>query len=381
MRTGSPFYTKTIRSRPTGEFDTRAIWNYCKRVHNATFVGPLAGPSEENMIQVDIKGWDEFTAGPEIIERLDPIVEKCRELNPKMVIVVEGATPTWSWPENPNCALVFAFCIRYNLPALYIIHKLNIPRISIVTDPKCYPRDSEMTTIWPNIMPAAVLSQENATWTKIIQGKRVQFNAVASGVEFWNTTYWHVPPTRELKDKVVATAANAHFKNTRLHKHRHQAWEDVWKNWLPEHKHETVVCGKGWDKHEFFDSDVFIGVVKTHQDAWRVMSRGHYGPVLPQKEGFNSTKPRLHALVNSVPLLYGDGGYMTYDKDERILPLNHPARIRTDGLEGVIKRCHNIKQEIIEEVLEKTTPDFKMLDDVIEFGPRPEFGGYKCLLT
>lgn len=328
----------------------------------------------------DLRGIDYESTGAALRERLDPVIARVNEAGGVGVVINAcGWAPTWSWPDNPARATVFNPGVRYAAPALYLMHKTRSPRVCVLTDPKCYPRDGEMAT-WEHARPAALLSQSDRLMKKTVQGRPYMVRQVLSKCEYWGTYGLRTPPVLPVDERPyrVATCANGHFNEARLRGDRRETWDIILRRWLEDHACVTAVCGGGWEKHElardmsYGSADAFKGIIPTFYGMLELIGQGECGPMITQVAGFNSTKPRLHALVGSVPLFVGtDPDHPhTYDADERLLPLSHPTRVdlsRDDDLEraaGVARTSEG--QEVIQEVLAATEPDFSLLDECIE---------------
>ncbi len=400
-RTGSPYFVQGHGTSAYGEWDTQGVVDYLRSQSgiDVCYFGPIRGGHLlDNVLalDVDVRGFDELTSGDEIDERLEDPLAQLKEFDPQVCIEVFGATPSWSWPDNPNIAGTHGWCIRYSAPCLRAMNVLNIPRVGIVTDPKCYKRDLEMATMWKNIRPVAVLSQEDRTFKKHMQGIDYLVHCVYSGCEFWSTA--GMEQTRPDKIFDLAVMAHTHINNPRLAKGRDAIWSHILDEWLKVDllRNSTCIIGKGWDKFSGYDPDTMIGVLKTWEAAIDHIGKGLASPMIPQWPGFNTTKPRLHTLVNSCPMLFGTGIHShTYDMDERILPLNHPARIPEDNDgKGLIRAWEGLTDEIRQDAIDlaykNTTPQHDLLDDLLSaFDCKPDqrpdtldpmwylkFGGY-----
>lgn len=358
-RTGSPFFVTGKGASAIGEDDTQCVVERVADMgYNTVYFGHVKNRellrSDVKVLAPDLNGINEDSTGAEIAERLDPLVDELRRMDPVICLNVAGAPPSWSWTENPNGAFTQAFAVRYSCPALYMMHKLALKRALIITDPKVYPRDCEMSTCWPEIVPCAVLSQEETVFRKTIQDVAYSVVCKYAACEFWRTQGWK----RKTWQKTIpfSICAHSHRGNPRLGKGR----DDIWPSILDDPRFQ--VCGKGWE-----GTPQWAGVIPSEQ-LDEFIGQGMAGPMIPQKVGFNTTKPRMYALNGTIPLLYGRGGPYTYDIDERILPLDSPFRI--EKLSDPFDDC-------IEHVLKVTEPNWTMLEQLLEEGPNPEkFGGY-----
>ena len=374
-RTGSPCYVNNKGSKPRGDLDTDPLIRYLalRDDINVVYFGVIRNakdlPENVSVINVPVQHIDYLLTGRDIEKIWADSLHELREMNPVGCIEMFGATPSWSWVDNPNGAMTQDFAVKYSLPPLWAMHKLDIPRYGVVTDPKCYKRDLEMVSCWKNIVPRAVLSQEDTVIKRKMNGYPVEIEAVYAACEFWLTTgfdqYSH-------RGEGHVVCANTHHK---AYKGREELWWEILMR-CPE---ATKLCGQGWDKISVPNHVTNCGIMPDLEATLAFIRSGEEGVCIPQKPGFNTTKPRLYALQNTVPRLFGNGKHeWTYDRDERILPLNHPARFDSGQ-----PYDHD---EVIQMILDKTTPDFSKLDRLIDSildgrdhttaEWRQEFGGY-----
>jgi len=391
-RTGSPLYCDdTKATSPKGEADTLPFFRWLiNQGHDVRYFGRVVNPenSPGQVYSVPLNGVDEWSSEDDIRERCEDLIEEVRLWGPVCCLDMFGYSPTWSTPKNPRFSSVQAAAIRYSLPQLLLMHELNLPRVGVVTDPKCYKRDLEMASIWPNVRPVAVLSQEQTTIPKRMLDKQFMIHAVNAGCEFWHVWDWE--PYEWLSDKRhdVVQMGHAHLKTSRI---KNDGRQDIYEAWWcdREELNDPIVYGTGWEGQDV----PWGGTLPTLHDVRQVMQKSYGGPMIPQKYGFNSTKPRIHALSGSCPFIYGNdpGNPFTYDVDERILPIDHPGRImEEESLAHYMNRFGRGNfEELRLEVLDKTEPDFSKLIDCIAAleaeedtdtdAWRQEFGGYQCL--
>lgn len=413
-RTGSPIYFGS-EAGARGELDTvpfieRLVATYTGRI---IVFGALRGdvpPDDEHVTYINIDMRDVNPSGDEarftrpdvLIERIMPYAQIIAEYQPKCVFDCWGATPTWSWTGNPNGALPYDFAVLYSAPMLFVMKYLNevngfTPRFGIVTDPKCYKRDLEMATIWPEIIPAAVLSQEKRMWDRKLQGKRFRTWAAYARCENWLTWQWEcIPNTNDFPCVIMA---NTHVNAGLLAPGRDEVWLEI----LNEVPDDTVVFGSGWDKVPYAEWDRlrYVGVLPTTDDVRAALAQCYGGPMICQMPGFMTTKARIYAMSGALPLAYGlindDPHPLAYDRDCRVFAPNDMLRwIAGRDVEG--QTCLNISDKrrefLINHILELTTPNFSLLDhllseinDMTREGmqsvcKRPlwldQFGGYVC---
>ena len=356
-RTGSPLYCDPVKATsPKGEADTLPFLEWCAQNEKveAMYFGRTVSPElcPVPCIEPDLSEVGEFCSLAEMKERLEPCWDKIREFAPDVIVNYQGAPPTWSNPDNPRFSSVQAMAVRYCLPALYTMHMLEIPRVVVMTDPKCYPRDGEMSTCWPLTRPVAVLSQEDTIFKRTIIGKDWNVHAAYAGCEYWLTWNWE-PLTPFLERDPLLLMGHSHFKTSRIPGGR----EDIYARWFDNVKCDII--GTGWEGWE-----QWLGTVPTLNDVRELLRHYHGGPFLPQKPGFNSTKPRIYAMSGACPMPYGTGlADLTYDRDARILPLDHPCRIREGETLGEAWSRLSLRElnDGLALTLENTRPDFTKL--------------------
>lgn len=329
-------------------------------------VGQLRGDPPPGVLSCDISmkgldlpGRDGFFDVKDFEERMQPSLEFLREHEVGCWFDMFGPTPSWSHPDNPAYANVYDFGVLYSLPQLWLMHKLDKPRYGIVTDPKCYKRDGEMATMWPNITPRAVLSQENRIWKKKIQGKTFTISAIAAGCEFWQT--WNMKRADPcVKQHDFLVASNVHASSSQLPARR----RDLWERLVDELPDGTVICGHGWDEAAHsLDRFDYRGCLKSVHEVYDLMRQSRAGVMVPQTLGFNSTKPRLYALNNCAPYFYSEDQAYVYDVEAVILERDSEWRWF-----GHLPTRHNddaAREEYIDLILERTKPDFTTLSNLI----------------
>lgn len=388
IRTGSPYFVSGGGASARGELDTDGFLRYLltRDDLDVVFFGSIRGDYEclrdagLHVIDIDEKwqgygpGELTFLSDEALRERFDPYVQELAAMEPVCFVESAGPTPSWSWSENPNFASVYDFAIRWSAPPLYAMHMIQAPRYTVVTDPKCYKRDLEMSLMWPECIPRAVLSQEDRVFDKTIGGTPYKVHAAYAACEYWFTAWlhqwvnleecFHQPDGHSGYQHDLHIAANAHLTENRLPKGRTDLWGDILRRCPPD---ETRVCGAGWDKHPLYEErpDMFVGVLKTFEEVLTHMASGRGSPMIPQWPGFNSTKIRLHAMMGSCPYPFGGEDYfhpMTYDRKERVLSLSHPAR----WIDGPPDLSSSQRCDTIHLVLEKTKPNFSKLDALVD---------------
>lgn len=398
-RTGSPImYGKDTSAR--GEADTIPIFEHLINWYPGPVIvlGALRGDIPQDTERVryvtmpeigDVieKGLVRYIKPKILEERTLPIAQLIADSDPLCFIETMGPTPTWSWPDNPNCALPYDFAILYSAPILYTMNycatRLGTRRCGIVTDPKCYKRDSEMGSMWPGVIPSAILSQENRIWDRKIIGTKFRCHAVHAHCEYWHTDGMeYIGPHEKIGDCMIA--ANTHVGASLLERGRDEVWLEI----LSQAPDGTTICGNGWDRvpYKEWGRLNWIGCLPTLQHVYDNLRWYKGGPMIPQTRGFNTTKPRLYALNDCCPYMYGDGTqHLTYDVDERVLPLDHYSRWPAAMSNGGITDAQ--RADTIAHVLEATKLNWTTLHNLIrdiescDMGPEwlATYGGYVTL--
>lgn len=367
---------------PRGELDTPPLlrWLGSRDDINVIFLGHVRGDVPDNI------AWFNFDSKhivdmDDVKERCDPVIDEVLSICiPLFVLNSTGCAFTWCSPDGTN--ELYQSTIAYSSCPTYLMSRIG-PRVCLVTDPKCYPIEGDITLRYDGrLRPVAVLSQEDVVFPKSIRKQKYEVHGVYSGCENWLTWEWEQIKRDKIVD--VAICQNGHFKDTRTNPKRYtfsraEEWETILEH---SDRSNTQLCGKGWNT----DADWYHGVLKHTLEVRHFLAEGERGTMLPQKNGFMTTKARILALSNCAPCFYGAGNEDTrfvYDAHERVLPFDHEARL-PHGRSIVEHRLFD-HSAVIEEVLEKTTPDFskllKLIDAFID-GPVfdeawvKEFGGY-----
>lgn len=379
-RTSSPYYVGGKGGSARGDMDTEPLLRRLVEERddlNVVWYGVMRGQPDfmdaSDVFAVNIDGVTAATPSWELMSRWGPQVSELQQRNPVCVIELFGQPPSWSWPETPEGARPHDWCVRYCAAPLWMMQQLELPRYGIVTDPKCYRRDMEMSSMgWEWCQPRAVLSQEERKFPRGIGSQQYTVWAKYSGCEFWLTR--GMERQKHEKGWENSICANGHFGENRV-KPRDlitgkttETRDALWSRILAGLPHEsTYLCGADWDRFDAWPEgwsaqDNWAGVYPDFNDVLKFIGQGEQGVMIPQWPGFNSTKPRLYALQGTVPRFFGRGEEpMTYDRDERILRLDHPARWAPGEADA-----HNLDRETIEQVLWNTRPDYTVLDRLID---------------
>lgn len=381
-RTGSVWWIDTARANPTGEQnDATGVARALRDAGHEVCVFAKANGTIDGCHHID---WDWKALGLDSTNpypAYDVVLSQIEAWQPDVIVEIAGAAPTMSTVDNHKGVSVFEFAIRYYGMALYTYHKLKLPRIIVLNDPRSYSKDQEMTR-WPECIPAAVLSQFAQHKSQVIDGQKYEVKAVYAGCENWWSWDWPYAAIGERHD--VNIIAHSHLKDGRLLKNR----EDVW-NWILNGvTFDYKVFGKGWELADSYDPDVHLGPVKPDV-VHMILQQTVAGPMIPIMEGWLTAKLRQYLVNGALPLPYGRGQEVAlkYDKSCIHVEDDSPIRFSDAGeLNVLVERARKDARwrvDMIEKYRDKTKPDFKLLFECVEHFGRgglqdfERFGGYR----
>jgi hypothetical protein len=304
---------------------------------------------------------------PSIGSHPNESVEACEALYAEAVMIAEDFAPdvivTPIGPTGSACypgqgVRVQAFSANYCGPVAAVWNALaHVPVIGILNDPRNVIRLKELRRF-----PDAVLTQTNDVSEHTCHGVRLR-----KWYRYHKTQNWGLPePLREFRPRSgIGILAHRHNTDPRVAKNRDDVWEYILSG-LPEHM--KVECyGRGWP----------MGPLKGPEVAEFLQSK-MWGPMIPIAEGWVTAKFGQYARHGCLPRPYDAGGYLTYDRDGLMIPLDHRIRWSPGEWDGT-------DQELLEWAWEITEPDWSSLDDCLteaEAGRLPDFekwGGYEVL--
>lgn len=312
---------------------------------------------------------DAANANPKTVyAAYDVVLRQLEAWKPDVFIEVTGPCPTLSCVGNPFGVKVFEFAIRYNGIALYSMHQLGLKRVIVSNDPRAIPRDQEMH--YMNVVPAALLTQSNFTFTRGVHGTPYRVHGVYAGAENWWSYGW---PYRPIGGDEINIIAHAHFD---MSKARQSVWsfilsglEDVDYN----------IYGDGWSS----EWRGWRGVLPPDM-VHAAMKRCKCAPCIPIGEGWATGKMRQYLINGALPLPYGV-------EDDTILRYWTPFEcddIRFETHERLRELIAMDTRDLIEKYRVLTTPKYGLLEEAVKhFGRggdiQPEkFGGFvKCSRT
>lgn len=322
---------------------------------------------------------------------MENVLQVCKT-QPAAMICVDGYAPTFSHVYNPTGATVQCAAINYCAPQLALLESLKIPRICISNDPRCVPRDQEMSFGWEWTRPQACLGQwDHRLPSRVIGGKRYDCRWVHARAESW--AYLEQSDGLPHADRAdVNVIAHAHLEDG-MRCGSQKAWRQV----LTDAPEGTRVWGKGWEafaqpNQDSFDGGnvQFMGPCRPG-DVSALLDATLCCPVVSHTPEFYTGKPWVLAARGVVPLLFGDGEHShTYDPKGLLMDVQHnPCRIVKPG--DFKHRCElyesrpDLWQSDMNWWRDRLRPDFSLLDEVIDrlldgtFVEDERFGGYRRL--
>lgn len=308
------------------------------------------------------------------------------------MICVDGYAPTFSHVYNPNGATVQCAAINYCAPQLALLESLKIPRICINNDPRCVPRDQEMSYGWEYTRPVACLGQwDHEFSSKIIGRQRYRCKTVHARAESWAYLEqdWSSPHSARTEVNVIA---HAHLEDGMRCGSR-----DAWQRVLSDAPEGTRVYGRGWEafaqpNQESYDEGrvKFVGPCRPSEVAG-LLDTTLCCPVVSHTPGFYTGKPWVLMSRGVVPLLFGADHSHTYDPkgiliacdpgvEDRMWRVYNPGDFK-DSVERLLAypKLYENTRERWQKILE---PDFRLLDEICDrlfdntFVQDERYGGY-----
>lgn len=360
----------TLTSQANHDAVTRAIRD---GGHDVLCVGKIAGALDlgERTEQLSWSIRPELGVDSNMGE-IRECVQACVEWKPDVLVNVCGAEVTNTTPTNARGNDLQAMQWRYYWPFHEIMRELRLPRICVVTDCRCYPREQEFHDD-PWAIPAAVLSQETKTIDRRVLDKTLRCRAVYAGVERLRLKGVERRAPLEGGYGIVAMA-HAHMTDGRIKRGRQKAWEALTRR--EAFVDPITAYGEGWDAFDDTTSAIDPQPSVPHHDVQRVLNFYHCGPLMPMRHGWISPKLGEYARAGCVPLPHGRGGPLTYDwceetQDGHVVAREHWCRVasaeelrdRYDTLRG----DYALRQRLCDEFVLKTEPDSSLLLECVEW--------------
>jgi len=405
-RTGTVLYEDNHGASPTaGNQDALGVLRYLKQSgHDVCLFGPapyglngktLCGAGTFSGIPsfgVDFAGTPyETTEAEEYVFRINIALTELKQWCPDVVVNVAGQQPSHSNPCNPWGMSPLRTAITTNLPCLKACEDLHLRRVVIINDPRNLPREHE-NHYWPYTLPAAVLSQRSRVNYWETRERKMRREEVYAACENWWTFGMPLAPLDEPRQGVVVIA-HGHFHDLRVYgPERAKTWDAV----LGRCRSAYEVYGHGWcycatcqptknfaspveaDQHQVATGHVVVrnnphwkGCVK-HDEVQGILQRASQGPMIALEAGFATGKLREYVVAGALPRPVSFGRFH-YDRDNRYLCHNHPARISQFEDWGEIPWSE--AKGYVEELREKSTPNFDPLEQAL--AGKGEWGGYQ----
>ena len=311
-----------------------------------------------------------------------------RDFKPDVVVNVCGSELTTLSPVTAKARGIETIDAswRYGWMLVEIMDELRLPRICVITDCRCYPRESELS-LFDYMRPAAVLSQERKSFERSSAGGGLwRVESCYAGIERLRLTgIKPLPPSAwtVINERCIALA-HAHVDDAVISKHKRQLWAYIGGEGAPL----IDAYGNGWDN---FEGAPKLGKDKGERyslgnicpkgelahgdDMYRALSTYTCGPLVPMCHGWLSPKYREYALAGCVPLPYGRGELLTYDYSEVLgdghcIPIGAQTRFCTpQELNELLARCvadHDFRADQIELALSRSEPDPTTLLNCVE---------------
>lgn len=310
--------------------------------------------------------------------RIDAWIRAVEGWRPDVLVNVSGSEQTCQTPDNPRGTEIMDAGWRFGWPLFRLMPRLKLPRIIVVTDVRCYPRDQEMTWM-PEAVPAAVLSQQTVTMHRRVLDRRFAIHAVYAGIEKLRTQWTEPLLEPDARTYDCLAVAHAHRTDSRIKKHR----DDVWSWILSSTAPRVTVFGDGWEESPCRGRIDYRGV---STDVMAELGRARCGPLVPMGYGWVSPKYCEYALAGCVPLPYGRGPEaLTYDADGQVIPLDDETRFASPAeLDALVERAKDRywRYNQIEIARERAKADPRLMLECIEHfarggRPVPAYGGYE----
>lgn len=378
IRTGNVLHCRDAQSKALEYGDTEntlGLLTYLGATHGCTFLGTLKGtpPPGVNYIELDLRGVNEWDGSAQFNCAQDAL----RRVPKDITICLDVTGPAWTrcWINNLDFTCVQAVAARYCGPVLYVINKLSVPRVLIVTDLRNYPRNFEMYKEFPNTVPVAVLSQEEIHKTFVLDGRRMEVKSCYGACENWFSYGQKIVPVLGGYGPPLAVA-HSHFDSTStpapLRRQRDRAWAAI-----VESCPTLEINGRGWKEFSVYNPERHHFNYRK-LDCWKELAGRIGGPMISPRDGFVSTKLRKYLRCGVCPFLW-NGGELRYDDCYRGVPPN--SALRFTDLQEAIEQPREVLLDSMRLAEEATRPDFSILETCLE-ATLPDFdqyGGYRSL--
>lgn len=354
-RTGSAWSLEGATSNYGEQGDTTGVAKMLMRMgHDVLCTGKIRGELQgATVVNWDFPPCTAYSDPDHVASCYEQVLRPIEAWKPDVWIDVVGPCPSVSWVGNPRGTITQDFAVRYVGPSLWVQHKLCIPRICCINDPRSYPRDHEIH-FWPQVTPVAVLSQERRSFPRVMCGEKFMVHAVYAGLE----TYCLIdrePVFDGYRDEPVIIA-HSHLHDSRVNKSRKEVWDYLLRDGWP-----YAIYGRGWEGHE---------PCKPHE-VHEILQRSTCGPMIPVTHGFVTAKFAQYAWNGAVPLPYGTSKdtMLCYDVDEFRFPMD--CELRHQGGEELWERINRAKldadwrRDWCERIYASSQADGTLLDECV----------------
>jgi hypothetical protein len=361
-KVGGVFYSRGGPSNPVGENgETEGVMRHLlSSGHEVVYFGQWRGPKIDgvDLVEPDIEGLTEKSSAQLQLQLAAKDADVMSQKGPFTCLVnVAGYAPTFSLIDNPNGAKVQAAAVRYAGPVYQLLHNLGLKRVVVNNDPRTYPREQEMSLVWEEVRPVALLDQCEHDWTRVVGGTKYDVRSVHARCESWG----FLPQRENLRERAAVCVAHAHIKDG-LRSAPIEAWERLLCGKLPE---DFAVYGAGW---EHFDKrEMFRGPISP-EAVFNVLRTACCCPVVSHTPGFWTGKPWVCLSQGCVPLLY-DGDPGCWDPQAEYVPRRHWSRIHNSA--DLVRAAEKLYGSVDEhtaalfELSDLYEPDFSRLTDLV----------------
>ena len=269
-------------------------------------------------------------------------------------ICVDGYAPTFSHIRNPNDAIIQCASINYTGPVLNVLEKLKLKRICINNDPRCFPKDQEMSHGWTYALPRAILGQCDNASLRTVGGKKYRRVSIHARAESWCEfqPVPHVPYEDRTERNVLAHSHVGHGIGT-----------GDFNNWHSLLGSTCNVYGDGWHHYPWETAATFHGKIPQSKVP-EVLLKTRVCPVVSHTPGFYTGKPYVLVHHGVVPVLhrsYDEKGLFGVEPYSTV-----PWDITRNEYESMLAHWRTVTQprwemldRVVDELLNGTFEDFK----------------------